>query len=79
MTAFQAIALVLVALGGTATVLTRDPLRQAIITGLYGLLMAVVFLSFQAPDPALSEIVVGTVALPIMILLTLDRVREGGR
>jgi energy-converting hydrogenase B subunit D len=79
MTVFQAVALTLVAVGGTAVVLTRDPLRQAIVTGLYGLLMAAVFLSFRAPDPALSEIVVGTIGLPIMILLTLDRVREGGR
>jgi len=31
---------------------------------------------FQAPDVALSEIVICTVAIPIMILLALAKIRE---
>lgn len=74
--AIQATALVLLALGGTAVVLQRDPTRQAVLTGLYGLVLAVLFLLFQAPDVALSAIVVGAVALPAMILFTLLRLKE---
>lgn len=73
----QGVALVLVALGATAVVLTRDPLSQAIVTSFYGLLLGITFLLFQAPDVALSQIVVGAVALPLMILLALAKVRGG--
>jgi uncharacterized MnhB-related membrane protein len=39
------------------------------------------FLVFQAPDVALSQITVGAVALPLMIVLALAKVHalEGGR
>jgi energy-converting hydrogenase B subunit D len=39
------------------------------------------FLVFQAPDVALSQIVVGAVALPLMVVLALAKVRAlaGGR
>jgi energy-converting hydrogenase B subunit D len=79
MTALQATALVLVALGGTAVVLTREPLKQAMVAGIFGLLLALLFFVFQAPDVALSQIVVGSVALPLMILLALARIREDER
>ncbi len=65
--------MVLVAAGGTAVVLVRDPLRQAIVASIFGLLLALLFFAFQAPDVALSQIVVGSVALPLMIVLTLSK------
>ena len=71
----QAIALGLVALAATGVVLTRDPLSQSISVSLYGLLLALLFVVFQAPDVALSQVVVGAVALPLMILLALAKVR----
>ena len=77
MTVLQAIALALVAVGGGAVVLTREPFRQAMLASLYGLLLVVLFLVYQAPDAALSALVVGSVALPLMVLLALARV--GGR
>ena len=46
------------------------------VVGVYGFLLAVLFFVFQAPDVALSQIVVATVALPIMILLALAKIRE---
>ena len=79
MTVLEAIALLAVAAAGTAVVLTRDPLRQVIVTGFFGLLLAVLFFIFQAPDVALSQIVVGGVALPVMVLLTLAKLRERAR
>ena len=65
----------LVAAGGTAVVLTRDPLNQAIVASFYGLVLGIMFLVFQAPDVALSQITVGAVALPLMIVLALAKVR----
>ena len=76
MTALQAVALLLVALGGTAVVLVREPLRQAMVAGIFGLLLALLFFLFDAPDVALSQIVVGSVALPMMILLAIAKIHE---
>jgi energy-converting hydrogenase B subunit D len=73
----QIAALLLVAAGATATVLTREPLRQAMVSSIYGLLLGILFFVFQAPDVALSETTVGAVALPLMILLALAKVRGG--
>jgi energy-converting hydrogenase B subunit D len=56
-------------------VLVRDPLRQALASAVFGLTLAVMFLAFGAPDVALSQIVVAGVAVPVMVLLTLAKVR----
>jgi energy-converting hydrogenase B subunit D len=69
------VVLLLVAVCGTCVVLARDPLRQALMASLYGLVLGLLFFVFQAPDVALSQTVVGAVALPLMILLALARVR----
>jgi energy-converting hydrogenase B subunit D len=76
MDTLQIVILVLVALGAAAVVLTRDPVRQAIVLSGYGLVLAVLFLAFQAPDVTLSELVVGAVILPVIVLLTLAKVRK---
>jgi energy-converting hydrogenase B subunit D len=73
-TAVQITALVAVALGGTAVVLARKPARQALVASVYGFALAILFLAFQAPDVALSQIVVGAVALPAMILYALRKI-----
>jgi energy-converting hydrogenase B subunit D len=78
-TVLQITALALVALGGSGVVLASDPLRQTIVLGIFGLTLAVLFFVFQAPDVALSEIVVSTVGLPVMILLALRKIREQER
>jgi uncharacterized MnhB-related membrane protein len=72
-TVLQIVALLGVAAGGTATVLVRDPVRQAVVSGGFGLQLAILFFVFEAPDVALSEIVVATVAVPLMVLLALAR------
>jgi uncharacterized MnhB-related membrane protein len=77
MTAVQVVSLLLVALGAWAVVAARDPVRQAIVASLYGLTLGVLFFAFQAPDVALSNIVVGSVATPTIILLALAKI--GGR
>ncbi len=76
-TALHVVILLLVAAGGTGVVLTRDPLSQAVGVSFFGLLLAILFPVFQAPDVALSAIVVGALALPLMILLALAKTRGG--
>jgi uncharacterized MnhB-related membrane protein len=76
MTVVQFVALAAVAVGGTVTVLVRDPVRQAMAAGIFGLALAVLFFLFEAPDVALSQIVVASVAVPLMVLLTLAKLRR---
>jgi uncharacterized MnhB-related membrane protein len=75
MTALQSVCLIAVAVAGTAVVLTRDPLRQAVASATLGLTLSVLFLAFGAPDVALSQIVVAGVAVPVMVLLALAKIR----
>lgn len=78
MIAVQAIVLLLVAGGAVAVAATRDPLCQAIVAGVYGLLLAILFVVFQAPDVALSQLLVGGVLVPALVLLALDKTRGSG-
>jgi uncharacterized MnhB-related membrane protein len=74
--ALQIVALVAVALGGTAVVLTGEALHQAMVLGIYGIALTFLFFAFQAPDVALSELVVTSVGLPIIILAALRKIRQ---
>jgi energy-converting hydrogenase B subunit D len=76
MDALQIAVLLLVAAGAASVALTRVPARQAIVLSGYGLLLALLFFVFQAPDVTLSELTVGAVALPILLVLTLGKVRR---
>jgi uncharacterized MnhB-related membrane protein len=76
MDALQMTILVLVAVGAAAVVLIRDPVRQVIALSVYGVLLAVLFMAFQAPDVTLSELTIGSVALPLLLLLALAKVRR---
>ena len=71
------LALVLVAAAGPVVVVLRDPRRQALAVSMFGILLGILFFAVQAPDVALSEIVVGAVALPLMILLAMAKIRGG--
>jgi len=79
MTVLQAAALAAVALTGGGVVLATDPVRQTLVLGVFGIALTMLFFVFQAPDVALSEIVVSTVGLPVMILLALRKVRRQER
>jgi energy-converting hydrogenase B subunit D len=76
MSALQVAALIVVAVAGTAVVFTPEVLRQAIMLGIYGLTLTVLFFVFQAPDVALSEIVVSGIGLPLIVLAALRKIRE---
>lgn len=76
MTALQVGALVLVAVGAPLVVVVREPTRQALCVGVFGTALAILFFVFQAPDVALSQIVISAVGLPLMILLAWAKIRE---
>lgn len=76
MKVLEVLVLALVAASGTGVALNRDPVRQALVASFFGLMLAVLFLLLQAPDVALSEIVVGAVAVPLMILLALAKTED---
>ena len=71
----QIAVILLVALGALATVLTRDIVRLALVSGFYALTLVVFFLVLQAPDVALSELVVGAIGFPMVIVVAIVRER----
>jgi energy-converting hydrogenase B subunit D len=77
MIVLEVVILLVVAVTAPCVVLTRDPLRQAMVASIYGLVLGILFFVFQAPDVALSQTAVGAVALPLMILLALAKIRGG--
>ncbi|MFL5967104.1 MAG: Na(+)/H(+) antiporter subunit B [Gaiellaceae bacterium] len=74
----QVVSIVLVGAGALAVVLQRDPLRQAIVNSVYALLLVVLFMIYQAPDVALSMLVVGSIAYPLVLMVAIMRVRDRG-
>jgi energy-converting hydrogenase B subunit D len=78
MTWFGAGLMLMIAVAGLGVVRTRDVTCQVIALSFYGTLMALVFFFFQAPDVALSQITVGMVALPLMVMLAISRMKFRG-
>jgi energy-converting hydrogenase B subunit D len=76
MDVLQVTVLVLVAAGALLVVRTRDRVRLVLVLSAYGLLLAILFFTFQAPDVALSELTVGAIALPLILLLAIAKVRK---
>src|SRR4051794_33352940 len=74
-----AVALVLVVAAATAAALTRDPVRQSVVLSVLGVCLALLFLLVQAPDVALSQLAVGSAITPLLILLTVRKVRRRPR
>ena len=74
MSTLQAVAMIVVAIAGTAVVFTPDALRQVMMLGIYGFALTVLFFVFQAPDVALSQIVVSAVGVPLIVLTALRKI-----
>lgn len=75
----QAVVYVLAAAGAAAVVLTRDPMRQIVVSGIYGYGLVALFMVLQAPDVALSMLVVSSVAYPLVVLVAISRTRGRNR
>lgn len=78
MTWFRILLLLLIAVSALGVVRTRSVTSQILALSFYGLLLAVMFLVFQAPDVALSQITVGAVALPLMVMLAQAKIKNRG-
>ncbi|MCD9874446.1 Na(+)/H(+) antiporter subunit B [Streptomyces guryensis] len=70
------VALLLVAGCATAAVATRDPMRQALVLSLLGVVLAVLFTVLQAPDAGLSQLAVGSALTPLLLMLTVRKVKR---
>ena len=71
--------LLLTAATGTGVALSRTPRRQVMAMAVNGLVLTLLFVALQAPDVAFSELTVGTVALPLLFLVTLASMRMDRR
>jgi uncharacterized MnhB-related membrane protein len=67
----QSVAIALVALFAVLVVVTKDIVRLAMMSSVYALTLVVLFLLLQAPDVALSMLVVGAVAFPLVIVVAI--------
>jgi energy-converting hydrogenase B subunit D len=72
----QLVSMLFVAVGALAVVLARDVVRQAIVLSIYGLGIVVLFVVFQAPDVALSALVVTGIAYPLVLVAAIAKVRS---
>lgn len=68
--------LALIGVSAFVIVRTDDITNQILALGFYGLLFALMFFLFQAPDVALSQITVGAIALPLMVMLAITRMKH---
>lgn len=69
----------LVGLGGTVVVLTRNLARQTLLLSLYGMLMSLLFVAISAVDVAFSELAVGAAAIPLMLLVSIASVTNAAK
>jgi len=76
MSLLEIVAFLAVAVLGAAVVATRRPLNQVVVFGLFGASMSLLFFVLQAPDVALSQIAVGSLAIPALLLVTLMKTSD---
>ncbi|MEU6371072.1 DUF4040 domain-containing protein [Streptomyces sp. NPDC046931] len=70
------VVLLLVAAAATAAVAVRDPARQALVLAVLGVCLALLFTVTQAPDVGLSQLAVGSAVTPLLIMLSVRKVRR---
>jgi energy-converting hydrogenase B subunit D len=68
----------LVAVLAVMVVLEQRPERQIISYSIFGVALALLFFCLQAPDVALSEVAVGSLVVPLVVLTTIAK-RRGGQ
>ncbi|MFA1540131.1 Na(+)/H(+) antiporter subunit B [Actinomadura monticuli] len=78
-TVLQAVALTLAGVLAVATVLARDPLRQVVVYGLFGLSLVMAFATMMAPDVAIAEVAVSSIGVPMVLLPVIYLTRGSGK
>lgn len=63
-------------LSAVATVVLEDILSSIIAFSVFGVLLSIIFVVFQAPDVALAQAVIGSGLITAMFVVTLSKVRE---
>ncbi|MDK2932140.1 MAG: energy-converting hydrogenase subunit [Bacillota bacterium] len=63
-------------LSAVATVALEDILSSIIAFSVFGVLLSIIFVVFQAPDVALAQAVIGSGLITAMFVVTLSKVRE---
>lgn len=76
MTPIVLVAVTIVGVAGTVVALTFRPERQAVTLSVFGLALTVLFVVLQAPDVALSQLIIGGAVVPLMIMLTIRAIRR---
>jgi energy-converting hydrogenase B subunit D len=71
--------LVLVCIAAPGVVLANTTLRRLMAFSLFGITLTLLFFVYRAPDVALSEIAVGTLAVPFMVLVTMVKLKDVGQ
>jgi uncharacterized MnhB-related membrane protein len=61
----------LVVIVGTVLVFTKRPINQLFVYTAFGISLTLLFFVLHAPDVALSELAVGTLILPLVVLIAL--------
>ena len=73
MVPLQVVTIAFVALAAAGVALARDLVRQAILFSIYGFGLVLLFFVFQAPDVALSALVVSGIAYPLVLVGAIAR------
>ncbi len=76
MSLLEIIAYVLVAVIGTAVVLTKRAVNQIFVYAAFGVTLTLLFFVLHAPDVAFSELAVGTLVMPVVVLVALMKTRD---
>jgi energy-converting hydrogenase B subunit D len=76
MAIIRGVLLAAAAIVATALLLERRGLRQILVLNLLGLILALLFFAYQAPDVAMAELAVGMVAQPLVFLSILARLHR---
>lgn len=76
MSLLQVAVYLLVAFLGAAVVFSKRPVNQLFVYTSFGISLTLLFFALHAPDVALSELTVGTLALPLLVLVVLMKTAD---
>ncbi|KAF5089152.1 hypothetical protein DSECCO2_28680 [anaerobic digester metagenome] len=68
--------MIVTVLGAIIALMQRDLLKAAILTGIPGVGLALLYQYLQAPDVALTQAIVGSAIVPVFFALAVYRTRR---
>ena len=76
MSLLEIVAYLFVAFLGAAVVFSKRPINQLLVYTSFGLALTLLFFVLHAPDVALSELTVGTLGVPMLVLVVLMKTAD---